>query len=85
MSLEIHYHKFLKREFTKELHWFEEEFDLLFNCKSNFFKQDKRIANQILDVLSETINLYPNEKLLTRLAFTLNNIKEKHPVFFNSK
>lgn len=82
MSLDIHYHKFLKREFTKELHWFEEEFDLLFKCKAKFFKQDKKIANQILDILSETINTYPNEKLLTRLVFTLNNIEKKHRELF---
>lgn len=62
--------------------WFEEEFDLLFNNKSNLSEQDKTIANQILDILSETINKYPNEKLLTDLVFTLNNIEKKHPQLF---
>ncbi len=62
--------------------WFEEEFDLLFNNKSNLSEQDKTIANQILDILSETINKHPNEKLLTDLVFILNNIEKKHPQLF---
>lgn len=62
--------------------WFEEEFDLLFNNKSNLSKQDKIIAHQILDILSETINKYSNEKFLTDLVFTLNKIEKKHPLLF---
>lgn len=82
MTLDFELHKILKREFKKDLLWFEEEFDLLFNYNSTFSERDKTIANQILDMLSETINKYPNEKLLTNLVITLNNIEKKHPEFF---
>ncbi len=82
MNLEMQYHKFLKRKFTKDLYWFEEEFDLLFKRRDKFFKHEKKIANQIINILSETINTFPNEKLQTRLVFTLNSIKNKYPKLF---
>ena len=72
----------IKREFKQKLYWFEEEFDLLFNGKSIFTEQEKSLANNILNILSETINTYPNEKLLTELVYTLNNIEKKHPEVF---
>ncbi|MFX1322241.1 MAG: hypothetical protein ACFFAQ_11420 [Promethearchaeota archaeon] len=82
MTLSYDYHKILKSEFRRDLLWFEEEFDLLFNGKSRLTKREESLANQILDILSETINAYPNEKLLTELVYTLNNIEKKHPEIF---
>jgi len=82
MTLSYDYHKILKSEFRRDLLWFEEEFDLLFHGKSILIEQEKSLANQILNILSETINTYPNEKLLTELVYTLNNIEKKHPEVF---
>ena len=82
MTLSCDYHKILKTEFRRDLLWFEEEFDLLFNDKSKLTQRKKSLANQVLDILSETINNYPNEKLLSELVYTLNNIEKKHPELF---
>ena len=82
MTLSFDYHKILKSEFRRDLLWFEEEFDLLFNKISKLSEREKNIGNIILDFLSESINSYPNEKLLTELVFTLNNIEKKHPNLF---
>ncbi|MFX1314866.1 MAG: hypothetical protein ACFE9T_03320 [Promethearchaeota archaeon] len=82
MTLSYDYHKILKTEFRRDLLWFEEEFDLLFNDKSKLTQRKKSLANQVLDILSETINNYPNEKLLSELVYTLNNIEKKHPELF---
>ena len=70
-------------EFKKKLRWFEEEFDLIFRNKTHHYtNEDIKLANQLLDRLSETINEYRNEKLLYPLVSTLNNIERKHPEFF---
>lgn len=83
MSLEFNNEESLKREFQRKLNWFEEEFDLIFKNKTHHYTQeDIKLANKILDKLSETINQYKNEKLLYSLVKTLNNIEKKHPEFF---
>jgi len=75
--------KTLRLEFKRELRWFEEEFDSIFSYKThNFTKQDVKIANQLLDKLSESINKYKDEKLLYDLVSTINNIEKKYPEFF---
>jgi len=81
--LEFNNEELLKREFQRKLNWFEEEFDLIFKNKTHHYtKEDIKLANKILDKLSETINQYRNEKLLYSLVKTLNNIEKKHPEFF---
>ncbi|MFX1322240.1 MAG: hypothetical protein ACFFAQ_11415 [Promethearchaeota archaeon] len=83
MNLEFNKEESLKREFQRKLNWFEEEFDLIFKNKTHYYtKEDIKLANKILDKLSETINQYKNEKLLYSLVKTLNNIEKKHPEFF---
>lgn len=83
MNLEFNNEELLKREFQRKLNWFEEEFDLIFKNKTHHYtKEDIKLANKILDKLSETINQYRNEKLLYSLVKTLNNIEKKHPEFF---
>ena len=70
-------------EFKQKLRWFEEEFDLIFRNKTHHYtNEDIKLANQLLDRLSETINQYRDEKLLYPLVSTLNNIERKHPEFF---
>ena len=73
----------IKREFKQKLYWFEEEFDLIFRNKTHHYTdEDIKLANQLLDKLSETINEYRDEKLLYPLVSTLNSIERKHPEFF---
>jgi len=73
----------IKREFKQKLYWFEEEFDLIFKNKTHHYTdEDIKLANHLLDKLSETINEYRDEKLLYPLVSTLNNIERKHPEFF---
>ncbi len=82
MNLYFDNDKAVKREFKQKLRWFEEEFDFIFNKTHGYTKKDIKLANQLLDKLSETINEYRNEKLLYSLTNTLNNIEKKHPEFF---
>lgn len=83
MNLKIDDQNLIKKEFKQKLSWFEEEFDMIFKNKThNYTKNDLKLANEILDKLSETINEYRNEKLLFDLVSTLNNIERKHPEFF---
>jgi len=70
-----------KKEFTEKLRWYEEEFDIIFN-KTHTTKEDIRLANKLLERMSETINEYRNEKYLFNLTSTLHNIEKKHPEFF---
>ena len=75
--------KFIKAEFKQKLRWFEEEFDMIFGGKTHqYTKEEIKLANEILDRLSSTINEYRDEKLLYDLVTTLNNIERKHPEFF---
>ena len=83
MDLNFDDFKFIKNEFKEKLRWFEEEFDALLGTKTHSLtKQDIKLANEILDRLSNTINEYRDEKLLFELVTTLNNIEKKHPEFF---
>ena len=65
-----------KKEFTEKLRWFEDEFDIIFN------RDDIKLANHLLEKMSETINEYRNEQYLFTLTSTLHNIEKKHPEFF---
>ena len=83
MNLRFDDQNLIKEEFKEKLNWFEEEFDMIFRNKTRTYtKDDLRLANEILDKLSETVNEYRNEKLLFDLVSTLNNIEKKHPEFF---
>lgn len=73
----------IKHEFTHQLKWFEEEFDLILGSKThNITKIDAELAFAILDRLSETINEYRDKGLLFELITTLNNIEKKYPEYF---
>lgn len=86
MNLNVNREEITKREFKSKLSWFDEEFDLIFKNKThNYTAKDIKLANQLLDKLSETINQFRNEILLYPLVKTLKNIEKKHPELFNSK
>ena len=71
---------FIKYEFKAKLKWFEEEFDDLFLPKAyNLSPTDIKLANEILDLLSQMINEYRDEELIFELVATLNKIESKHP------
>ncbi len=72
-----------KEEFQQHLSWFETEFDELFvNTSKILTNFEKRLANSLLNKLSESINKCQDEKLLFDLVSTLNNIEKKHPELF---
>ena len=72
-----------KEEFIEQLKWFEQEFDEIFqNKRSQYTKEDKKLANLLLNRLSESINECNDENLLYDLVSTLNSIEKKHPNLF---
>jgi len=72
-----------KEEFQQHLYWFETEFDEIFQNKSEKLTEfEKKLANSLLNKLSESINQCQDEKLLYDLVSTLNNIEKKHPELF---
>ena len=72
-----------KKEFQQHLYWFETEFDEIFQNKSETLTEfERKLANSLLNKLSESINQCQDEKLLYDLVSTLNNIEKKHPQLF---
>ena len=75
-----------KREFKRQIGWFEEEFEKLFGNKTHLASQeDMDLANTLLDRLSEIINQYQEEedqKLLYILTDALNRIEKNYPELF---
>ena len=71
-----------KKEFIEKLRWFEDEFDFIFNKTHSYTNDDIKLANQLLNKFSETINEFRAEKYLYSLTRTLNNIEKKYPESF---
>ena len=83
MNLSADNERLLEVEKKEELEWFEKEFDMLFKAKNGkFSKIDKKMANQILDNLTENINLLKNDQLRQILADVLESIEKKYPNLF---
>ena len=83
MYLDYDSEKVQKQEFQEHLKWFEKEFDEIFHDKSNDYSEvDKKLANTLLNKLSESINDCKDENLLYDLVSTLNSIEKKHPDLF---
>jgi hypothetical protein len=73
-----------KHEFKANLKWFEEEFDELFLPKSyHLSPMDIKLANEILDLLSQMINECHDEELLFELVEILNKLEKNHPALFS--
>ena len=73
----------IKYGFKANLKWFEEEFDELFLPKAyHFSSMDIKLANELLDLLSQMINEYRDEEILFELVETLNRIEKNHPNLF---
>ncbi|MHA1255296.1 MAG: hypothetical protein ACTSPS_06815 [Promethearchaeota archaeon] len=83
MYRSISYKSVLQKNFQEELHWYEEEFDIMFkNKQERYTKQEIDIGNQILNRLTEIINIYHHEDFLHQLVEILNNLERKYPSFF---
>jgi len=83
MYRNISYIGVLRKNFQEELYWYEEEFDIMFkNIHEGYTKQDLEIGNQILNRLTEVLNIYHHENFLHQLVKTLNNLERKYPSFF---
>ena len=83
MYLDYDSEKLQEEEFKEHLKWFEREFDEIFQPKSKKYTEtDKKLANTLLNKLSESINDCKDENLLYNLVSTLNSIEKKHPDLF---
>ena len=82
MNLNRNYNE-IREEFKEKLSWFEEEFDLIFRKKArNYTRKEIRLAYNLLNKLTDTINEYRDTSLISPLVSTLNAIERKHPEFF---
>lgn len=52
------------------------------NKQERYTKQEIDIGNQILNRLTEIINIYHHEDFLHQLVEILNNLERKYPSFF---
>lgn len=79
MKVSIKYHEILSEFLEKELDWLKEEFEILFNSKmENYTKNDKKLANDILDYILENTYVYDNIKLINLLNEALESIEKKY-------
>lgn len=81
----------IRLEFKKKLSWFEEEFENHFGNKTtNITKEDIKLANTLMDRLSETLNEYASkydyDELLKLLVEKMSQIEDRYPeIFFELK
>jgi hypothetical protein len=79
MKVDIKYHDIVEEFLEKELEWLMEEFEVLFKSKmENFTKNDKKIANDILDYTLENTYVHDNIILLNLLNETMEKIEKKY-------
>ena len=64
--------------YKRKLLWFEEEFRMNFDSKFEYNEEDKKLANNLLDRMSETLNQYKYEPLLYVLVETMNKLRKKY-------
>ncbi len=83
MKVSIRYHEILEEFLEKELDWLKEEFEILFNSKiENYTKNDKKLANDILDYILENTYVYDNIILINLLNQALESIEKKYVNLF---
>ena len=84
MKISTEYETLIEKSLHGELLWYKEEINLLFRDKKNQpSENDIKLANQILDNLSEKFSIYYSESLLELLASALEDIEKNFPNFFN--
>ncbi len=83
MYQNYNYNQILHESIEEDLIWFELEFDFMFKNKTDKYNnQELDFGNQILNKMTETIDLLHDEKLLNSFTDILTNIERKYPVFF---
>ncbi|MFW9987546.1 MAG: hypothetical protein ACFFC3_02735 [Candidatus Odinarchaeota archaeon] len=83
MEVSINYLQVLEESLKKELIWLREEFEILFNLKPKINpKNDKKLANEILDYFYENTLVYDNIILYNLFSETMENIEKMYPDLF---
>jgi len=83
MKVSIKYHEILEEFLEKELDWLKEEFEILFKSKmENYTKNDKKLANDILDYVLENTYVNDNIILINLLNEALESIEKKYISLF---
>ena len=77
------YESTLREELVHNLNWLEEEFSFLFNSKKHKFSQEeKALANQIIDNISDCVRSLRDLELNELLTSTVNSIRSIYPALF---
>ena len=77
------YENTLREELVQNLNWLEEEFSFLFNSKKHkFSQQEKALANQIIENISECVNSFRDLELNELLISTVKSIRSIYPALF---
>jgi len=83
MEVSINYHQVLEENLKKELVWLKEEFKILFKSKIEIEpRNDKKLANEILDYILENTLVNDNIILYNLFSETMENIEKMYPDLF---
>lgn len=64
--------------YKRRMVWFEEEFQMKFDSKSEYTEEDKKLANSFFNKMAETLNQCKYEPLLDILVETMNKLLRKY-------
>jgi len=81
MEIIFDYDEIILSDFKKELIWYEEEFDFIFNYETYNYTNTKKLADQIVNHLINQI-AFCNEHFIHSITSTLFKIENKHPNLF---
>lgn len=83
MEVSVNYPQVLEESLRKELEWLIEEFKILFKSKIEIDpKNDKKLANEILDYILENTLVNDNIILYNLFTETMENIEKLYPDLF---
>ncbi len=83
MEVSINYPQVLEESLRKELVWLIEEFKILFKSRIEIDpKNDKKLANEILDYILENTLVSDNIILYNLFSETMENIEKMYPDLF---
>ena len=83
MEVSINYPQVLEESLRKELVWLIEEFKILFKSRIEIDpKNDKKLANEILDYILENTLVSDNIILYNLFSETMENIEKMYPALF---
>ncbi|MCK4381289.1 MAG: hypothetical protein KAW51_09145 [Candidatus Lokiarchaeota archaeon] len=83
MEVSVNFHQVLEENLREELVWLIEEFKILFKSKIEIDpKNDKKLANEILDYILENTLVNDNIILYNMFSETMENIEKMYPDLF---